>query len=180
MASVFDCANFFIDIANSTDDDNMTNMKVNKLLYYAQGTHLARTGKPLFKEAIKAWEHGPVIPQVYNKYSVCGRQPIEQADEGYSSQVFTCDELSTLLDVMSEFGKYTGSTLRKMTHENGTPWANAYVKDKSNVIPLRTIRLFFQEHPVKKWEPSTDIPHVKVLPKELYNPEEDAIWESCR
>ena len=48
MATVFDVADFFIDIANMSEDDQMTNLKLNKLLYYAQGVFLARTGKPLF------------------------------------------------------------------------------------------------------------------------------------
>lgn len=40
MATVFDVADFFIDIANMSEDDQMTNLKLNKLLYYAQGVSL--------------------------------------------------------------------------------------------------------------------------------------------
>ncbi len=43
MANVFDIANFFIDIAIKTEDDFVTNLKLNKLIYYAQGAYLART-----------------------------------------------------------------------------------------------------------------------------------------
>ena len=38
MANVFDVANLFIQIANQSEDDSITNLKLNKLLYYAQGT----------------------------------------------------------------------------------------------------------------------------------------------
>ena len=58
MATVFDFANFFIDLANKTDDDYITNLKLNKLLYFAQGVSLARTNNPLFQEAIEAWKFG--------------------------------------------------------------------------------------------------------------------------
>ena len=68
MANVFDVADFFIDIANKNTDDTLTNLKLNKLLYYAQGEYLARTGKPLFDDEIQAWDYGPVVPVIYYKY----------------------------------------------------------------------------------------------------------------
>ena len=68
MATVFDVADFFIDIANMSEDDQMTNLKLNKLLYYAQGVFLARTGKPLFDDDIEAWDLGPVVSCIYQKY----------------------------------------------------------------------------------------------------------------
>lgn len=53
MANVYDVADFFIDVCNNSTDDQITNLKLNKLLYYAQGCHLARTGEPLFDEKSK-------------------------------------------------------------------------------------------------------------------------------
>ena len=43
--------------------DDLTNMKLNKLLYFAQGYYLKKYGRPLFDNAIEAWEHGPVVPE---------------------------------------------------------------------------------------------------------------------
>jgi uncharacterized phage-associated protein len=40
----------------------MTNMKVQKLLYYSQSLHLALYDEPLFEEEIQAWRYGPVCP----------------------------------------------------------------------------------------------------------------------
>lgn len=40
MADVFQPANCFIDIANQSEDDQITNLKLNKLLYYAWGRFL--------------------------------------------------------------------------------------------------------------------------------------------
>jgi uncharacterized phage-associated protein len=47
----------------------MTNMKVQKLLYYAQSLHLALYNEPLFEEEIQAWRYGPVCPPAYRFYS---------------------------------------------------------------------------------------------------------------
>lgn len=62
-----------IDIANklllkteevSNGEELMTNMKLQKMLYYQQGLHLAYFGTPLFDEDLEAWMYGPVVPSV--------------------------------------------------------------------------------------------------------------------
>jgi uncharacterized phage-associated protein len=50
----------------------MSNLKLQKLMYYAQGFSLVLFNKPLFPERIEAWIHGPVIPAVYHKYKGYG------------------------------------------------------------------------------------------------------------
>ena len=180
MADVFDCANFFIEIANSNEDFDMTNMKLNKLLYYAQGAYLARYGKALFSETIQAWQHGPVVPKVYFKYNHCEGNPISEVDSNYTAEAFSGDELMTLVDVMREYGKYTASTLRNLTHEAGTPWTSVYVDGKKETISKSILKQYFTKHPVNSFKISGKIPVTRKLPKELYDSEEDAVWESYR
>lgn len=43
----------------------VTPMKLVKLIYIAQGYMLATHRKPLFQEAIEAWQYGPMIPRLY-------------------------------------------------------------------------------------------------------------------
>ena len=47
-----DVANFFITVGLMNEGTEMTNARINKLLYFAQGWHLAKTGEPLFNEKI--------------------------------------------------------------------------------------------------------------------------------
>ncbi|MFA0813614.1 Panacea domain-containing protein [Microbulbifer epialgicus] len=47
---------------------SVCNLKLQKLLYYIQGYHLACTGTPFFLDSIEAWRHGPVIGTVYHAY----------------------------------------------------------------------------------------------------------------
>ena len=59
MVHAIDVARFFINIANTIPtDDLMTNMRVNKLLYFAQGECLRQLGRPLFDEDMEAWQYG--------------------------------------------------------------------------------------------------------------------------
>lgn len=50
----------------------LTNLKLQKLLYYQQGFHLAAFDAPLFNDSMESWMYGPVVPVVYDTYSHCG------------------------------------------------------------------------------------------------------------
>lgn len=178
MASIYDIADFFIDACNNSYDDQITNLKLNKLLFYAQGCHLARTGKPLFDDAIEAWTLGPVAPDIYHKYQVCGRNPIPTTTKAYPSIPFSPDEIDTLTDVMREFGKYTGSALVNMTHKAGTPWSSA-VNSGQKEISQNSMKEYFEDNPVPRADKLFDsIPAVSELPSDWYDPDEDAEWEA--
>lgn len=122
MACVSDVARFFIDCGVRSGEP-VTNMRLNKLLYFAQGVHLARTGAPLFQDDFEAWEWGPVVPAVYHRYKKHRDCPIEKADPPVGD--FEEREYASLLDTLREFGGYTTSRLMNMTHAPGGPWDTA-------------------------------------------------------
>lgn len=72
MHTALEVANWFLNYNDekmySDGADYISNLKLQKLLYYAQGTFLAITNSPLFGDAIEAWMHGPVVPSVYHAY----------------------------------------------------------------------------------------------------------------
>ena len=51
---------------------NITNLKLQKILYYVQGYFLAKFDHPLFPDDIQAWTFGPVVPNVYYHFSIFG------------------------------------------------------------------------------------------------------------
>ena len=68
MLSCDDAAKYFLAQVSEDAGDLISNLKLQKLLYYAQGFHLALYDQPLFPEAIEAWTHGPVVPDLYRHY----------------------------------------------------------------------------------------------------------------
>ena len=58
----------------------MSNLKLQKMLYYEQGFHLAYFDTPLFEDEIEAWMYGPVIPAVYEHFRSSGRQGIDPGE----------------------------------------------------------------------------------------------------
>lgn len=102
-------------------------MKLQKLVYIAHGWSLAILGKPLIQERMHAWEHGPVVPDLYHHFKHFGGEPIDhyaQGDRERRPQVVDWDsETRNLLKkVWGEYGRSTGSELRALTHESGSPW----------------------------------------------------------
>lgn len=181
MARAIDVANFFIDVINGSEDDNVTNLKLQKLLYFSQGLCLRKTGKPLFREKIKAWKLGPVVPEVYQIFKPCGKAPILNPSESdYHYDRFSQDEKTVLFDTLLKYGKYTGSTLVDMTHKEGSPWAQSYDGVSENIeIPIQAIREYFTG---LKLEPDIDavigrIPVVTALSADEDYPEDDELWE---
>lgn len=69
------------DYDTANGGDNLTNLRLQKLLYYEQGYHLAQFGTPLFDEQIEAWMYGPVVPSVYEHYHSNGSKPLPVPDE---------------------------------------------------------------------------------------------------
>ena len=68
MLNCDDVAKYFLSLSDDSSGDYISNLKLQKLLYYAQGFHLAIFNKPLFNEPIEAWAHGPVVGSSYRKY----------------------------------------------------------------------------------------------------------------
>lgn len=177
MHSVHDVESFFIEIANDSDD-NITNLKLQKLLYYAQGYSLSRNNKGLFDDVIEAWTHGPVVPEAYHTYKCCNASPIQSAAQAFDASQFEEDELELMLDVAREYGKYAGSTLRNMTHVKGGIWERVYHAASGNkIISQAELKRYFDTlKPLPRFSelldglealtPKRDENGVIILPKE--------------
>ena len=120
MACANDVANLFLYWANR-DGDLLSNLKLQKLIYYAQAWYLATHKKPLFADEIEAWELGPVIPHLYKRFKKFKYNPVRYAHTGDEEKVFTKKELKFLEDFYLDFINYSAHTLVSATH-NEPPW----------------------------------------------------------
>lgn len=137
-------ANYMLYIMSDVFDD-LTNMKINKLLYFAQGHYLRKYGTPLFADGIEAWEHGPVVPEVYCAYKEYGDRPIKSYSADMISEV-TPNAEEIMYGVARKYGRYTASALRNMTHVVGSPWSQVYRGSHThNPIPVAAIQSYFAE-----------------------------------
>ena len=115
-------ADFIVAFAHEHGDP-VSNLKLQKLLYYAQAWYLALNGDPLFDERIEAWVHGPVVPPVYGMYKGWAWQPIQDDIE------LAAVELPSVLtphleEVMDVYGGMSVYDLEKLTRAE-YPWQKA-------------------------------------------------------
>jgi uncharacterized phage-associated protein len=141
---VSDIARYFLAKSDADDGDLISNLKLQKLCYYAQGVGLiARGGAPLFNERIEAWLHGPVVPILYNEYRHYGRSAIAPVSDLDLSK-YDAEDLMILDDVFDYYGQYSAWRLREMTHTEA-PWKDAYAEAENTVITPSVLANFFKD-----------------------------------
>lgn len=119
--TALDVARWFINAIDRDAGDSITHLKVQKLLYYAQGWALAHFDRALFDEDLQAWAHGPVAVPVYNRFRSFGFDaiPAQKLDTQFASE-----SLSLLNAVNDKYGIYSAKQLERMTHKE-SPWKDA-------------------------------------------------------
>ncbi|MFJ8830492.1 Panacea domain-containing protein [Micromonospora aurantiaca] len=116
MASAHDVA-----AAVLAEVGRVTAMKLEKLVYYCQGWHLARSGSSLFAEPIEAWREGPVVPLLYRHH----RQQLYVSEWPLGDpSLLTEAQRESVRWVAREYGRFSATELSTMTH-NELPWRAA-------------------------------------------------------
>jgi uncharacterized phage-associated protein len=126
VASARDVARYFLAIQDEEAGELITNLKLQKLVYYGQGFHLAVYGRPLFDARIKAWAHGPVVPSLWHDYKHYGSSPIKP--EPLDKSRLTVEQRKLLDEVYLAYGQFSAWRLREMTHHE-PPWQKAFEGD---------------------------------------------------
>lgn len=137
---------YFGDLDNESDKKNLTNKKLQKLLYYSQAWSLVLKDKELFKEDFQAWIHGPAIPEVYKKYKQFGSNVIDIDIEEDSLKKLTEDEKELLNEIWKIYGKYDTSYLELLTHSED-PWQNA----RNDCMPYDNSQTIITKKEMKKY-----------------------------
>lgn len=149
--SALDVARYVIKYSNE-QGYLVSNLKVQKLLYFIQALFLIRGGQ-CFTESIEAWDFGPVVPVVYRAYKQFGSNSIptmdyEIVDYDYVDRdAYACIEDQDKLvinKVIDKFSNYTATDLVALTHQQ-TPWIEAYSNGYSSKIGIEAIRSYFSE-----------------------------------
>jgi len=118
-------ADYFLLHVNAMDGDTISNLKIQKLCYYAQAWSLARNDEPLFADQIEAWAHGPVVPELYRRFKKYGSGSIDALELVTDPE----DELHEdhkkhLAEIWQKYGRLSGSQLRNLSHAE-EPWITA-------------------------------------------------------
>ncbi|WP_171336634.1 Panacea domain-containing protein [Enterococcus cecorum] len=130
MATLKDLARYLVhsyEIFTRSQFDH-SELKLQKLMYFAQRESLALTGLPLFEEPFEGWIHGPVLPQLrfffnedYKPYDVCEKNKLTE------TQRYVIDS------VVAQYGKYEAWSLADLTHQE-----ECWLKSRKGLLPDET------------------------------------------
>lgn len=110
--------------------ESLSNIKLQKLLYYVQAWNLAFYGKPFYSENenFEAWVHGPVSREIYNRFrehkSLYSDIKYEDITETFNPDLLDENEKKHIEVILETYAKFSGSELENMTHME-YPWINA-------------------------------------------------------
>jgi uncharacterized phage-associated protein len=120
----------------------VTNIHINKVLYFAYVWFLLGRNEPLTHAKIEAWDYGPVFREVWQSFKGFGSNPISARAKRLdldSGEMRVCnDEIlqedRELLDpLIDKYLQYKPFDLVELTHLPGTPWDVVYNhKGRSN------------------------------------------------
>jgi len=119
----------------------ISNLRLQKLLYFAQAKFLIETGKPCFSDPIMAWEFGPVVTSVYHEYKIFGGLDIFITPACIELDKDTRERIDNLLEFCVKIPTYK---LVDITHSQA-PWQNARNNITSSEITIDSIKQYFQK-----------------------------------
>lgn len=142
MYRAMDIARYIIERCSETNSA-VSNLKLQKILYFVQAEFLVVKEQPCFAEEIQAWDFGPVVPDVYYAYRMYGGANIPCLGKSGVFLIISSQDKKLLNGIIDECSKYSASALVELTH-NQTPWLEAYIPGMNNEITNESIRNFFQ------------------------------------
>ena len=139
--NIIEAANYLVFLSNQPGEKPITHLKLQKLLYLAQGWSYYWDDKPLFEDEFEAWTYGPVNIEVYQQFKEFGRSPIPF--NGVKRWNMDAEEQDILEAVWAKYRSYSPSRLVEITHRHA-PWREAFESDR--IISNKAIKEFFQSH----------------------------------
>jgi uncharacterized phage-associated protein len=150
-----------LDLA-SEDEKDISNLVLQKLVYFAHGRYLSETGQPLVAGEFEAWQYGPVHPHVYNAFKDQGSSPIRTRAQSVNPVTGERRPIPPLTDnaareviaeVFRSLKRRSASNLVAVSHAKNAPWH--FVVERANRhesismrIPNAVIRERFRLHAI--------------------------------
>ena len=139
---VIDIANKIIANTDINQGETISNLKLQKMLYYLQGFFIAVFDKKLFEEPIEAWQYGPVVRDAYFHFKDFGPSSILlNVDEKIID--LPQNEAELFREVMEEYGQFSAIKLMNMTHEE-LPWKRTFNENPQGEISYELLKEYFK------------------------------------
>lgn len=133
-----DIAHYIVDKCTK-DKQPVSNLQLQKILYFVQMEYIKLTDEPLFDDCFLAWRYGPVIRSIYDEYSIYSGDRIYKR---YNGLGIDYDTASKFLPTVEKYRALYPWDLVKESHKRGGAWDRAYKNGSGfgSIISLEDIR----------------------------------------
>lgn len=138
-------SNMLLDFADSADV-NITNLSLNKILFFCHSDSITEQGKPLINLTFEAWKYGPVLPLIYHQFKKHGRHFITSRatklcrETGDNVTVSYSDLVEHEKFLNSCFIRYTTlapSALVSLSHSPGGAWDTVWNSSDTETYDMK-------------------------------------------
>lgn len=119
----------------------ITNLKLQKVLYYIQIKCLQTNGVPAFQDDIEAWRHGPVVRDVYNTFCVYIANPISEDDPDIIKNRVAIDDATSqcVSEIVEKSIPYDPWGLVDKSHATD-PWRSTFIPNANCIISKDSLK----------------------------------------
>ncbi len=151
--SVRAATDFLLGFGVKRNNDPITQLDLQKILYFVEGFHLALREEALFDDEFEAWTNGPVLPSLWRRFRVHGEKPIPKSMTTVRSDIILSTATIDFIEqIWNEYSIYDSGRLVGLTHDRKGPWArvrdNAGIargEPSEEVIPKEMMAEYFLE-----------------------------------
>jgi uncharacterized phage-associated protein len=137
MLDVRAIANFVLDYADECGV-GVTNMALNKIVYFVHCDYLIKQREPLVGAKIEAWQHGPVFREIYHEFkrwddtfikSRANKVDPHTGDVIKAGITFGLEEKNYIKSIVERYIRFSAAHLRAISHRDGGPWHRVWGHD---------------------------------------------------
>lgn len=127
-------ANLVLDFGERSEVE-ITNIDINKIVFFLHAWYLAKTGRPLVSAKIEAWNYGPVFRELYWEFKQFGKAPIttratrrnpQTAQKEICREVLSETDAQFIQPLLEKYVAMPTSKLVELSHVAGGPWDQVY------------------------------------------------------
>jgi uncharacterized phage-associated protein len=144
MYDVRDVANLTLDFAEERRLP-ITNLALQKLLYFVHGWFYSLYDQPLIKNKFEAWQYGPVQRVIYDQFKSCRDSPIRSlratyidplsGEPTYREPCITAEHACVIRGVLEKYERYTVGQLVEESHAEDGPWEYVWKQAEDAIYP---------------------------------------------
>lgn len=157
--NALDIARYIINYSISKNK-SITNLQLQKIMYYVQAAGMVSNGIPIFSESIKNWKYGPVIEEVYQEFRVNGHSSIPKQDKviniifdsenfevkvvekKFDDSIIDLEDKNLIIKVVDCYLDSDPFDLVEKTHSEA-PWKNS---NQNEIICINDILDYYREN----------------------------------